>query len=215
MQTGLSYRSISACVRVEGQDLAIHDPTYDERTQTALCWIASEAGKNYSVCFKLDGDVGGDIAGHVLIDGKLSLNGRFRLAHSQRRHEWVEIASKRSNNGDQPILFSRIETRGKTRIDSSRTRHLRLTTVHVVILDDGPVEATGSLSSLGTIRMQVYRTHVTRDSPFNSRSTVPWSQTPFQPGKVHKKSKKAGSHVTRYACMKETVYIHRLAWLYI
>ena len=91
---------------------------YYERTHTATCWIASEASKNYSVCFKLDGDIGGDIASNLVIDGDLRLDGRFRLANSKRRHDWVEIAGMACDDGDRPFMFATIETRGGLNIYS-------------------------------------------------------------------------------------------------
>lgn len=106
----ISYRDLSAGIRVDGAVLPHFQPEYDDQTRTVTCWIASQAGRKYSVCWKQEKNVapgfGGFIAGRIFLDGSKDMsNGAvtsFASPYTERG------TAPMSSTEERPVMFAEI-----------------------------------------------------------------------------------------------------------
>ena len=105
----ITFRGLSAAIRVDDKDLLHFQPDYDEETKKVTCWIPSEAGKEYTVWWKQDG-IKMDTAGFIYIDGnEKRAAGRFLSPGN----ETLVSAAAWSATEERPFIFADIDVTGK------------------------------------------------------------------------------------------------------
>ncbi|KAG9042792.1 hypothetical protein FS837_010381 [Tulasnella sp. UAMH 9824] len=132
----LDFRSYKASVQVNGQDLPIYRPEYDEDTKTATCWIASEDGEKFTIFCEQDKSLPHSTGVKVYLDGhkNCATSCVWRDKH-QNRIKGVRV----SPTARRPFLFASLETTD----------------------DDAYLDRTLDLKAPGTIRLQIYRVLIT------------------------------------------------------
>ncbi|KAG9022563.1 hypothetical protein FRB95_014618 [Tulasnella sp. JGI-2019a] len=100
----LTFRSISASIRVDGKDLPHFQPEYDNVTNTVTCWIHSLPGKEYSIWMRKEAETAYDIAAHVHLDGSEDYATSFCLTNtsSERRRSAIPYGA----NKERPLVFA-------------------------------------------------------------------------------------------------------------
>lgn len=102
----LTYRDISASVRVDGIDLPQYRPDYDDETRTVTCWIPSEAGKPYALWWKLERDIGPglNILSRIYLDGGDEVQGAW-LSSTMNISGTAIDAFPLSDITERPFIF--------------------------------------------------------------------------------------------------------------
>lgn len=108
--TEINFRGCSAQVRIGDRPLVIYKPEYDYDTKTATGWIASEPGKEYSVCWKKDYVTDYSVSGHVCIDGPRARD--LTLAWTTETDWMVVTGEPVRKDEEMPFIFSPIITTG-------------------------------------------------------------------------------------------------------
>ena len=108
-QQMLSFRGVSACIRVDGVDLPCFQPEYSEDMRTATCWIPSEAGKEYTVSWTQI-DVKTKTAGRILLDGSQKPAASASLCDGK---SCSRSAATLSAAEERPFVFSSIQASGE------------------------------------------------------------------------------------------------------
>lgn len=107
----ITFRDISAAIRLDGRDLPHFEETFDKDGKTVTCWIPSVAGKSYSVWFKMTKDV----APGAFISGRIYLDGARREARGSiiGFGETAErYAARVSTTEERPFVFGNIALTG-------------------------------------------------------------------------------------------------------
>ncbi|KAJ7162068.1 hypothetical protein C8R46DRAFT_1193867 [Mycena filopes] len=130
----LHWKELSAWITVDGQGLPEYDVQISEDEKTVTCWVPSEAGKKFSVCFKASS------FSHA-IEGSLTLDGNSCSSAFLRRHSW-QFPAEQDGVTDgttlKPFMFSALElTDDDSFLDSSSSHPdlgvIQLTIAPVVI----------------------------------------------------------------------------------
>lgn len=112
MPTALSFYQFSAAICIDGRPLDIWNPTFDQETGVAEAWIASEAGKEYSIHWKRDFDIGCDVSGKVQLDGSTQTSAS--IVPPRRFFGWNELRGARASAySEKPFAFAEIRTTGQ------------------------------------------------------------------------------------------------------
>ncbi|KAG8947171.1 hypothetical protein FRC03_001158 [Tulasnella sp. 419] len=173
--TMLSYKGVCASIRVDGKDLPVYAAEKDAHKGTATCFIASEAGKAFSICLK-DDDSGRPR--RWALDCRLYFDGsqvpaQERLLRKNRACCKISTLIT-SATSERPLIFARIET---TDNESSLT-------------DAIP-------SDPGSIRISIQRVVVSnRSRPPLATDNIAYGSQVAGNGIVHEKSKKGGGNKT-------------------
>ncbi|KIO23827.1 hypothetical protein M407DRAFT_9251 [Tulasnella calospora MUT 4182] len=165
----LDFRSYRVSIRVNGKDLPIYQPEYDEGTKTATCWIASEQGQAYSVICQQDKSISYPTSAKVYLDGSKTDSTRILFGKGYGRSARMR-GVRVSATARCPFQFASLETTD----------------------DDAYLDRPPDLKAPGTIRVQMYRVQVT------GRSSWKPNCLPKTSSMVHERSKKAGGHVTQF-----------------
>lgn len=188
----LDFHSYKVSIRVNGQDLPIYQPEYDEETKTASCWIASEKGQAYSVCCQQDESISYPASARVYLDGSTTDCKRVLFGKGYGRSADMK-GVRVSPTARCPFQFASLETTGMMDpINPVLIVFKMLASLHILD-DDAYLDQPPDLKAPGTIRVQIHRVRVT------GRSSSIWQSKPLPrtPSTVHERSKKAGSHVTQ------------------
>ncbi|KAG1863447.1 hypothetical protein C8R48DRAFT_203529 [Suillus tomentosus] len=184
----LSYGTLRACIRVDGQALESYGiETFPEENKVT-CWIASEAGKTFSIVWQ-------DInharqyhqTGDVTLDG---IHGGGKLMHAlgfnepptyQRSTSEFKYVNT-SMNSIRPLTFSRLQLTGQFYL----VQTIRLQKdAHILIDEDQHLNSAHA--DLGEISLAIWPVSVIgrgyRKNTVSAKGTI-----------VHERSKKASSH---------------------
>ncbi len=90
----ITFRGFSVSIRAEKDDLPVFQPEFDEETNTATCWIPSQAGKEFSLWARNDNKppesrIRSRIEGFV--DGSEKAAFRFSLTAEQNEQFASEV----------------------------------------------------------------------------------------------------------------------------
>ncbi|KAJ7162085.1 hypothetical protein C8R46DRAFT_954978 [Mycena filopes] len=130
----LHWKELSAWITVDGQGLPEYDVQISEDEKTVTCWVPSEVGKKFSVCFKASS------FSHA-IEGSLTLDGNSCSSAFLRRHSW-QFPAEQDGVTDgttlKPFMFSALAlTDDDSFLDSSSSHPdlgvIQLTIAPVVI----------------------------------------------------------------------------------
>ncbi|KAG2340661.1 hypothetical protein BDR05DRAFT_889426 [Suillus weaverae] len=177
----LSYGTLRACIRVDGQALESYGiETFPEENKVT-CWIASEAGKTFSVVWQdinharqyhQTGDVTLDgIHGGGQLMRALSFNEPPTYQRCTAEFKYVNT----SMNSIRPLTFSRLQLTGQF--------HMKW--AHILIDEDQHLNSAHA--ELGEISLAIWPVNVIGMG--YQRNLVPAKGT-----MVHERSKKASSH---------------------
>lgn len=112
MVTEVSLPHFSASICIEGVPAEIWAPVYHPAYGRVEAWIASEAGKEYSVCWRRKGDTGCDVGGVAIIDG-LQIGGTSRIV-PRGVMSWNEYSGKQTSAvTERPFKFGEVQTTGE------------------------------------------------------------------------------------------------------
>ncbi|KAG1883486.1 hypothetical protein F4604DRAFT_1575804 [Suillus subluteus] len=180
----LSYGTLRACIRVDGQALESYGiETFPEENKVT-CWIASEAGKTFSVVWQ-------DInharqyhqTGDVTLDGvhgggqlmrALSFNEPPTYQRCTAEFKYVNT----SMNSIRPLTFSRLQLTGQFHLLLQKCAH---------ILIDEDQHLNSAHAELGEISLAIWPANVI-GMGFQRKLVSPKGTI------VHERSKKASSH---------------------
>ncbi|TFK69685.1 hypothetical protein BDN72DRAFT_959380 [Pluteus cervinus] len=162
-----SLGKFSAWIEVGGKHLPEFSSTVSDDLQTVSCWIPSEAGQEFAVCWK-DSNMLYALEGHVTVDGipcsgfcdnRWTLNGQ-----KVYRKDFFQTSS----TAGRALMFSTIELTD----------------------DDSFLRQQPGMESLGEIKIDLYEVEVLGTAPIISQSDDPLSIN----AKVHERSKKGMGH---------------------
>ncbi|KAG8960437.1 hypothetical protein FRC05_006851 [Tulasnella sp. 425] len=177
----LDFRSYKVSIRVNGQDLPIYQPEYDQDTKTATCWIALDEGQCYTVFYQQDETFRYTTSTRVYLDGNKAEVARALMGKG-RNYSGCLDGGRVTETSRCPFEFASLRTTD----------------------DDAYLGQSFGVNAPGTIRVQMYRVRVTGDSSWEPCSV------PEATSIVHeKKSKKAGGHVTRLGRQEALVQVPR------
>lgn len=108
----LDFLDFKASVCVDGKPLPIFQPEYDHDAKTATCWIASEAGKAYTLRWTRENDVGSDVVGRVHLDGSHKA-ARSPLMDRDGSKIAEATGTLVANSLERPFLFANLATSGE------------------------------------------------------------------------------------------------------
>lgn len=114
--TFLSHRSVSAAILVDGELLEVFRPEYDRESQTLTGWVASEIGKEFSVCVRKENAriVNTAIKANVFLDGASTEACSAVLHKKVPRNEWRQLSGEAVDlEHEKPFVFSKIDTTGE------------------------------------------------------------------------------------------------------
>ncbi|KIK80737.1 hypothetical protein PAXRUDRAFT_833359 [Paxillus rubicundulus Ve08.2h10] len=111
----LEYKTFRAGIRVDGDFLNVYDVETSFEENKVTCWIASEAGKNFSVVWQ-DRDLSRNynIAGHVKVDGTFAGGMLFQPIHFGQANCYnSSLAELKYINASpttvRPLAFSKLQ----------------------------------------------------------------------------------------------------------
>ncbi|KAG8987963.1 hypothetical protein FRB93_004331 [Tulasnella sp. JGI-2019a] len=167
----LSFRGISASIRVDGKDLDHYQPEFDDETKTATCWIPSEAGRCYSIRWQQDTNMGhgASAAGRIFLDGTKDMKaGAYTSFHSNRFAECH--GAPISSSTERPFMFA-----------------------NIILTDDHAATTSTAPLDVGSIKLTIQRVRKTgKMLPEKNRDHISGSVLV-----LHERSKKAGGHATQ------------------
>jgi len=168
-ETCVTFGKFGARVMVEDQEVQHYAMHIDPVKKEVSCWIASEAGKKFSVVW-LEHETKFPVRGHLYLDGR-SIKGRARRKFGRHFDKGPTVFQDVSiaDSLAVPYLFSPL----------------------VVTDDDAFLDS--SSASVGEIKLEI--SHVT--APVLSTRKHVYKKLP-QPQKIHERSKKAIAHQVNY-----------------
>ncbi|KAG8910534.1 hypothetical protein FRC01_006276 [Tulasnella sp. 417] len=169
----LDFRSYKVSVQVNGQDLPIYQPEYDEDTKTANCWIASEDGQEFTIFVEQDKSLPHSSTAKVYLDGQKNYL-KAAVLHKGRKNHKLIAGVRMSPTTRRPFQFASLETTD----------------------DDSYLDRPLDLKAPGTIRVHMHRALVTGRTKWKPH------EIPETVSIVHEKSKKAGGHITQLGKQK-------------
>lgn len=112
--TQLVFRDFAARIEVDGEPVKIYTPEYDEETKTATAWIASQAGKEYTVTWRRLKEMESYILGRLYLDGQPDRVAGHVAKPDQELEQWARMASQRvSQTSCRRFAFAQLETTGE------------------------------------------------------------------------------------------------------
>ncbi|KAL0067739.1 hypothetical protein AAF712_005179 [Marasmius tenuissimus] len=176
----LWYKSISAWIESEGRRLPQYKATErwpqrpdsrDEDYPTISCWIPSELGQTFEICFT-DDDLQGSICGYVEIDGT-KCGSKFLRA---------------------PMDNEKVMRKDGVRTSNTEMSYFQFADVVTTDDDDYRGQAT---EGMGEIRVTMRAVHISR--PHDEGRRRPRSSFPtFDRRVIHEKDKKGLMHSVRF-----------------
>ncbi|KAG8947379.1 hypothetical protein FRC04_010827 [Tulasnella sp. 424] len=169
MPTELSLPQFSAAICIEGLPAEIWAPVYYPANERVEGWIASEAGKQYSVCWRRKGDTGCDVGGVAIIDGH-QIGGTSRIV-PRGAMGWNEYSGKQTSAvTERPFKFGEVQTTDDERL---------------LIHQQLPPRP-------GEIVLEIYRVAIVSQA----HRVTPSSSSLLKSNIIHERSKKGGFHMT-------------------
>ncbi|KAH7928295.1 hypothetical protein BV22DRAFT_1005153 [Leucogyrophana mollusca] len=179
----LQHRQFSACINVDGVELEQYGTEYLPDENKVTCWVASEAGKQFSVKWQDSSSPRQhDTSGYVKVDG-VSCFARI-IPQKHKFRNWAEGSEfVVSSTSVRPIMFSNLQVTGV---------FVQSAVLKTCSADSPPDEDDylgQSTSDLGQIELEIWA------GVWNEVSKVDINYMQLAPTrKVHERAKKAGTH---------------------
>ncbi|KAK2460249.1 hypothetical protein APHAL10511_007638 [Amanita phalloides] len=177
------FGNFIANIEVDKNALPEYDVRVEDNEKLVSCWVPSEAGKTFSVCWQNLEPSTTDTGGDVTIDG-ISVGGRIRYKGSKIKTEYSEYLTSATTCCG--FSFSRITYTGSS-YHLPLGRHPSLTLSHPD--DDAYLNTT--VSNLGEIKLEVWSIVIGEKIPVSERTVT-------SDMKVHERSKKLGAHRVKF-----------------
>ncbi|KAG9038497.1 hypothetical protein FS837_001246, partial [Tulasnella sp. UAMH 9824] len=170
MPTQIVFDQFSAGICIGGRPAELWAPSFNPTARVVEVWVPSEAGKDYSICWRRRGDTGCDLGGVVTIDG-CRVGGTSRVV-TRWSMDWNEYSGQQTSGiTERPFKFNEIQTTDDERV-----------AVHQQ-LPPRP----------GEIVLEIYRVAIVG----RAHPTLLSRRGPPPSGLIHERSKKVGCHMTR------------------
>ncbi|TFK69683.1 hypothetical protein BDN72DRAFT_840045 [Pluteus cervinus] len=163
-----SLGKFSAWVEVGGKHLPEFSSTVADDMQTVSCWVPSEAGEEFAVCWK-DSKALYALEGWVTIDGNSCGGLCHRKWTINQEKSYQKNCLQTSSTAGQAFKFSTIELTD----------------------DDSDLRERPGLENLGEIKVELYEVEVLGSTPIVH---VPAADTLSANARVHERSKKGMGH---------------------
>jgi len=138
-----TFGTFNACIKVDSTELTEYDVQIDEKGKSVSCWIPSETGKNFSVCwFNTESSI--NTSGLVDLDG-VYVGGFITLKGSSIRREFANVYT-------------------------SPTTARYFSFAPITITDDD-VYLRSSAPNFGEIKLVMWRVEVKQACPFRGSDT--------------------------------------------
>lgn len=112
MPTQVVFDQFSAGICIGGRPAELWAPCFNPTARVVEVWVPSEAGKDYSICWRRRGDTGCDLGGVVTIDG-CQVGGTSRVV-PRWSAEWNEYSGQQTSwMTERPFKFNEIQTTGE------------------------------------------------------------------------------------------------------
>ncbi|KZP04805.1 hypothetical protein FIBSPDRAFT_381881 [Athelia psychrophila] len=163
----MTLPGFGAWIECDGSGLACHAVECSDDGKTATCWIASEVGKTFSVCWSREYlDTMQEMGGRVYIDGvQCGLVQRMEADEPSTRVCHIHGIST-SSSAIRPFIFANLQ-----------------------FTDDNEYTETGNARRMGDIELEIYHVEILRTIP------ATWTDdNPLGEPKIHERAKKATSH---------------------
>lgn len=189
----LVFRNFTACIKIDGKPLTIYAPEYSEETKTAIGWVASQPGVEYTIAWRRLEDVESDVKADIYLDGKTDVragSGGF-LRRESDLSTWHDRSGVRVGPTTlRPFVFAPLQTTGKRPLCAASYSVFRLLSSYPA--DDPELLANSSSPQQpGTIQLDIRR--VVADEGHSQRLFGP--DQPSNSKFVHERAKKLGCHV--------------------
>ncbi|KAH9481198.1 hypothetical protein JR316_0005718 [Psilocybe cubensis] len=161
--------NFSAWIQVDNQPLPEYQIEYSQDGRKATCWIPSEAGKEFQICYR-DSERSKTTASKVRIDGH-KCAGKIiysKISHPTRSSTSVQKGVSGGNNTLRPFVFS-----------------------HCRLVEDESEQMVKNLSSIGEIKVKI--SHVETGSVTDNHGHIP----PFDELRIYERAKKGITHGTQ------------------
>ncbi|KZV85292.1 hypothetical protein EXIGLDRAFT_775718 [Exidia glandulosa HHB12029] len=166
--TSVSHLNFETWVECDGKALPVYG--VEINGTKATCWIASQAGKNFSVQFKMcDRSKRGTFSGYVYVDGTFVIGKVLGTVPPYNHSKCVVDEFRPTPTTKQSLCFSSLKTN-----------------------DDDAIDDNELLSRIGAIRVEIFRVEVTGYEKRRPKE-IP-SHMGAQQLTVHEAAKKLGGH---------------------
>ncbi|KAF8343544.1 hypothetical protein F5887DRAFT_972047, partial [Amanita rubescens] len=167
------FKTFHASIKVDDKALPEYDVQVDENEKQVSCWVPSEAGKCFSVCWANEEPVM-DTGGYVSLDG-------FGVGGTSSAKGWKK-----------GVVHCNYIT------SSTTARNFRFSTI---TFTDDDAYLNAAVASLGEIKAEIWTIADTnKKEPGNTQSIDPVATSNV---KVHERSKKVGTHRVQFGDLKE------------